>query len=106
MNKKNEKNEKNEKTKTSYIPYSIPVWKIEKLVKAGEDFKIPFNLPPFDGDCTEAYYNIDKMRKTKDFKNFLSIIDSLNVHYEYAFCGKDKKTIYMAVKVSNKEKKI
>jgi adenine C2-methylase RlmN of 23S rRNA A2503 and tRNA A37 len=80
---------------------NIPQWKIKRLIKLGEEFKTPFNFPPFNGDINEGYYDIDKLKKTKKFQDFLSIIHSLNISYEYAFHPESKKKIFMTIKMKD-----
>ena len=74
-------------------------WKVKRLIKAGEDFNIPFHMPPFDGDVTEGFFDIHTFKKTKEFQDFLSIITSINVKYEYAFSKSSKKKIFMTIKM-------
>ena len=73
--------------------------KIEQLIKAGKDFNIPFHLPPFDGNIEEGSFDIHDIKNTKKFDEFLGIINKLGVKYEYAFSKKDKKRIFMAIKM-------
>lgn len=81
---------------------SIPQWKIKRLIKAGEDFNVPFCLPPFDGNINEGCFDINKFKKDKKFQEFLSIIESIGIKYEYAFSKEDAKKkikkVYMAIK--------
>lgn len=78
---------------------SLPKSKIDQLIKAGEQFKIPFHLPPFDGDAAEGFYDIDTLRKTKKIKDFISIIDGIGVKYEYAYKKDNKKKVFMVIKM-------
>ena len=77
----------------------IAQWKIKRLVKAGEDYNVPFCLPPFDGNTKEGCFDINKFRKTKKFQEFLTIINSIGIKYEYAFKKGDGKKIYMVIKM-------
>lgn len=101
MKKKTEK----EKKLPDYIDYIIPSWKIQRMVRAGEEFGVKFFLPPFDGDTSEAAFDIDEIKNKKTFKDFLSIIESLKVHYEYAFEGGKENKIFMAITVAKKRSK-
>lgn len=74
--------------------------KVKQLIKIGEDFKTPFHFPPFDGDITEGFYDINDLKKTKKIKDFISIIEGIGVvKYEYAFKKSDKKRVFMVIKM-------
>ena len=74
-------------------------WKLKRLIKAGEDYKVPFHMPPFDGDTSEGFFDIHKFKQTKAFQKFLSIILTIGVKYEYAYTKDNKKKVYMTIKV-------
>lgn len=76
----------------------IPPWKISKLTKLGEDFRCVFNLPPFDGNMSEAFFDIEEFRNTDEFQDFLIHIKSLEVPFEY---GKLNSRICLVIKVKN-----
>ena len=78
---------------------SLPRSKVDQLIKAGEQFKAPFHLPPFDGDPSEGFYDIDNLIKKKKTKDFISIIDGIGVKYEYAYRKDNKKKIFMVIKM-------
>jgi hypothetical protein len=83
--------------------YSIPKWKISALKEIGRAYDLPFEDAPFDGSYEEGYFEIDKARKTKLWKNFLKEIISLAVHYEYAFKSGEGKKIYMPIQIWEKK---
>jgi hypothetical protein len=74
----------------------ISQWKLRKLVKIGEDFRCPLILPPFDGDFTEASFDIEDFKESKDFQEFLIHIYSLEIEFEYA---KYKDRFFLVIKV-------
>ena len=74
----------------------IPSWKIKRLIELGKDFNCPFHHPPFNGDPNEASFDIHDLKGTKRFQDFLVVIISLQLHYEYA---KYKKHIHLAIQL-------
>jgi len=75
---------------------TIDNWKIKRLIELGKDFDCEFYNPPFQGNIEEASFDIHKLKETKKFQEFLAVILSLKLHYEYA---KHKKHIYMTIKI-------
>ena len=69
---------------------------MKKLEKLGQDFRYSFNLPPFNGDITEASFDIHDFKETPEFKDFIAHINSLDLKYEYA---KHNDRIFLVIKV-------
>jgi len=82
--------------------YSIPAWKIKTLKEIGKTYDVQFKDPPFDDSDEEGYFDIDKIRKTKKWKNFIKEIMDLKVHYEFAFKSGEEKKIFMPVQIWEK----
>jgi hypothetical protein len=66
--------------------------KFEDIAKIGKTFDLEFNLPPFDGDTNECFFDIHKFKETKEFQEFIGIINKLEIPYEYAKQTKNKKS--------------
>lgn len=79
----------------------IPQWKVKRLIQAGDDYKVPFHFPPFDADITLGFFDINKFKNTKAFQQFLGIIQTLNIKFEYAFTKADKKKVFMVIKMED-----
>lgn len=73
----------------------ISSWKIRSLIKLGEDFKCKFCLPPFDGDITEAFFDIHEFKETESFKDFMIRLQTLDIPFEYA---KAKGKMFLVIK--------
>lgn len=102
MKNKSEQKEQKEQKDMKKTHYSIPTWKIKTLKEIGETYNVKFNNPPFDNSDEEGYFDIDAIRKTKKWKNFIKEIMDLKVHYEFAFKVGEGKKIYMPVQIWEK----
>ena len=73
----------------------IPYWKMNRLIKLGEDIKSEFVMPPFIGNVNEGAFNIDCIRTTF-INDMIVIIKCLGFDIEYA---RKDEALYMVVKM-------
>lgn len=74
--------------------------KLSELQEIGLIFDLRLNLPPFQGNINECFFDIDAFKEKKDFSSFLTILIDENIYYEYA---KDKNKIYLVINLCELE---
>ena len=57
---------------------------LDELEQIGWMFDLKLNLPPFDGNCKECFFDIEEIKYSEPFSRFITLINQTKIHYEYA----------------------